>query len=100
MFQVAAVRKNRLILISPSAAWATRLKLMSPRMLEVLRNHRINNIEHVDVRVAPLTREIQAERQRKPLSPAARKALDTLSKTLSEKEPDPLKGPESGTDGG
>ena len=35
-FQVAAARKNRLILISPSASWATRLRMEAPHLIKSL----------------------------------------------------------------
>ena len=53
-FQVAAARKNRLILISPSASWATRLRMQAPRLISSLHAAGVRQIEHIDIRVAPL----------------------------------------------
>ena len=53
-FQVAAARKNRLILISPSASWATRLRMQAPRLISSLQAAGARQIEHIDIRVAPL----------------------------------------------
>ncbi len=53
-FQVAAARKNRLILISPSASWATRLRMQAPRLISSLHAAGARQIEYIDIRVAPL----------------------------------------------
>ncbi len=91
-FQVAAVRKNRLILISPSATLATRLKLQVPSLLESLRANGITSIEYIDLRVAPVSRAAVTEKRKKALSPAASKALESLSAVIKK--------PTADTDGG
>lgn len=88
-FQVATVRRNRLILISPSASSATRLKMMADRMLEILDDNGFDGIDHVDLRVAPLSGRETDEKRSKTLSPAARKALDSMSEMLEKRSKDP-----------
>jgi len=85
-FQVADVRKNRLILISPSASWATRLKMQAPQLLESLHRAGHPEIEHIDIRVAPLTEQRAASRKKRELSPAARQALDIMAKIEADTE--------------
>lgn len=77
--QVAAVRKNRLILVSPTAAWATRLRMQAPPLIDALRAAGISTIEHIDIRVAPLVVTPRNNRPRRALSSAARQALRHMS---------------------
>ena len=83
-FQVAAVRKNRLILISPSASWATRLRMQAPRLISSLHAAGIRQIEHIDIRVAPLARQLLGTRSKKPLSAAAKQALGHMAHLRDE----------------
>jgi hypothetical protein len=83
-FQVAAVRKNRLILISPSASWATRLRMQAPRLISSLHAAGTRQIEHIDIRVAPLARQPVGKRLKKPLSAAAKQALGHMAHLRDE----------------
>ena len=83
-FQVAATRKNRLILISPSASWATRLRLQAPRLIRSLHAAGVRQIEHIDIRVAPLARQGVGTRSKKPLSTAAKLALGHMAHMRDE----------------
>lgn len=85
-FQVAATRKNRLILISPSASWATRLRIQAPRLISALHEAGARQIEHIDIRVAPLVQPSMGARLKKRLSPAAKKALDHMAQFKSKTE--------------
>lgn len=85
-FQVAAVRGNRLILISPTAAWATRLRMHSAQMLGLLQTTGHADIRQIDVRVAPFTRPAPPSRHRRPLSPAAKQAIDLMTRYTREGE--------------
>ena len=78
-FQVAAARKNRLILISPSASWAIRLRMQAPRLISSLHAAGARQIEHIDIRVAPLARQRVGTRSKKPLSAAAKQALGHMA---------------------
>ena len=83
-FQVAAARKNRLILISPSASWATRLRMQAPRLISSLHAAGVRQIEHIDIRVAPLARQLPGTRSKKPLSAAAKQALGHMAHLRDE----------------
>ena len=83
-FQVAAARKNRLILISPSAACATRLRMQAPRLISSLQAAGARQIEYIDIRVAPLIRQTVKTRSQKPLSAAAKQALGHMAHLKDE----------------
>ena len=83
-FQVAAARKNRLILISPSASWATRLRMQAPHLINSLHAAGVRQIEHIDIRVAPLARQVLGTRSKKPLSAVARQALGHMAHLKDE----------------
>lgn len=85
-FQVAAVRKNRLILISPTASWATRLRMQAPQMVSSLHAVGITKIEHVDIRVAPLVLQTPESRSSRPLSEAAKTALVHMANLMAGEE--------------
>ena len=53
-FQVGTIRENRLILISPSASWATTLRMQAAQLIKSLHRAGYTEIEHIDIRVAPL----------------------------------------------
>jgi len=78
-FQVAAARKNRLILISPTAAWATRLRMQAPQIISSLHTAGVTEIEHIDIRVAPLVLQATESRSKRPLSAAAKQALENMA---------------------
>ena len=85
-FRVANLRQNRLILLAPSATWATRLRMQGPQLIEALKHSGFADIEAIDIRVAPLTTEAPAAPGAKPLSPAARQALDLMARLGGESE--------------
>jgi hypothetical protein len=78
-FQVAAARENRLTLITPSASWATRLRMQAPNLIRSLQAANVRNIEHIDIRVAPLARQPVEKQLKKPLSAAAKRGLDHMA---------------------
>ncbi len=83
-FQVAATRKNRLILISPSASWATRLRMQAPRLISSLHAAGARQIDHIDIRVAPLVNLSVGTRSKRPLSAAAKQALGHMTHMRNE----------------
>jgi len=85
-FQVAAARKNRLILISPTASWATRLRMQAPQLISSLHAAGLTDIEHIDIRVAPLVRQNTASRSSRPLSNAAKTALKHMAQLTDNEE--------------
>ena len=85
-FRVAAIHGKRLLVITPSATWASRLKMQAPELLETLHQAGFTNIRFIEVRVAPLTVPRDEQRVRKRLSPAARQALDLMEHLVSGDE--------------
>jgi hypothetical protein len=85
-FQVANIRQNRLILLTPSAAWATRLRMQVPQLLRILHQSGFTDLRDIETRVAPLVEHPSAERTGKPLSEAARQALDLMARLGAKSE--------------
>jgi hypothetical protein len=85
-FQVGTIRQNRLILISPSASWATKLRMEAPGILRSLHSSGYTQIEHVDIRVAPLVEQRETPRKRRTLSPAAQQALEQMARLEADSE--------------
>jgi len=79
-FQVANLRQDRLILLAPSAAWSTRLRMETPRLLGTLHHAGHAHIRAIEIRVAPLVEPPAPVRAEKPLSAAARQALDSMAR--------------------
>jgi len=87
-FQVGTVRENRLILISPSASWATTLRMQASQLIKSLHRAGYTNIEHIDIRVAPLIEQREKSRKRRALSPAAQQALNIMSQLEDDESSD------------
>ena len=85
-FQVANIRQNRLILLTPSAAWATRLRMQVPQLLRILHQSGFTDLRDIETRVAPLVEHPAAEQAGKPLSEAARQALDLMARLGAKNE--------------
>jgi len=85
-FQVANIRQGRLILLAPTAAWATRLRLETTRLLDTLRHAGFTELRAIDVRVAPLVQRPAVVRPTKPLSAAAEQALGCMARLGAESE--------------
>jgi hypothetical protein len=79
-FQVAVMREDRLVLVTPTAAWATRLRMQAEQMLHSLQASGYEQLRHIDIRVAPLHHEPLAKKIRRQLSPAAELALKLMSR--------------------
>ena len=85
-FRVANLRQNRLILLAPTAAWATRLRMAAPQLLGSLRRSGHAGIETIDVRVGPMPPDPPEPPGARPLSAAARQALDLMARLGTESE--------------
>lgn len=85
-FQVANMRQDLLILITPSASLATRLKLQVPGMLEFLHNAGIHQVHDVEIRVAPLQKPATEPKSRRQTSAAAREAADLINQLTQPKK--------------
>jgi hypothetical protein len=84
--RVAAIKQGRLVLLTPSAAWATRLRMQAPRLIESLRGAGLAEIRNITVKVAPLPGQPAADRRRKPLSPAAEQAFQLMGRLTADEE--------------
>jgi len=85
-FQVGTIRKNRLILISPSASSATTLRMQAAQLIKSLHRAGHTEIEHIDIRVAPLVEQRKSSRKRRALSAAAQQALDLMAQLEDDGE--------------
>jgi hypothetical protein len=85
-FQVGTIRENRLILISPSASWATMLRMEAPGIIKSLHLSGYTQIEYIDIRVAPLVEQRESPRKRRALSPAAQQALAQMARLEADSE--------------
>jgi hypothetical protein len=85
-FQLATIHDNRIVLIAPGAAWATRLRMQTPELLKALHQAGYAEIEHIDVRIAPLAVQPENIRRKRPLSPAAQQALDSMHRLGAKTE--------------
>jgi hypothetical protein len=79
-FQVASVTRDRTVLCVPSASWATLLRMQAPSLLGALQQAGFVEIRSIDVRVAPLAEQTVEKRKKKTLSPAAKRALEAMSR--------------------
>ena len=86
-FQVANLRQGRLILVTPSAAWATRLRMQASSLIATLHDAGIDNLRAVEVRVSPLAEQPRVHRRERRLSAAAVTALDQMAR-LGGRDPD------------
>lgn len=77
-FQVANLRQDHLILITPSASLATRLKLQVPEMLAFLHSSGVHQVHEIEIRVAPLQKLPTKPKTRRETSSAAREAADLI----------------------
>jgi len=79
-FQVANLRQDRLILLAPTAAWSTRLRMETPNLLGILHRAGHADIRDIEIRVAPLIEPPARTRDLKPLSAAATQALASMAR--------------------
>ena len=96
-FQVAAIRENRLIIVTPTASWATRLRMHSEALLDGLQDTAYSQLKHIDIRVAPLSREPAPKRLKKNRSPAAELAFKHMSQLIGTEPPSSKPDPDSKT---
>jgi hypothetical protein len=79
-FRVANYHEKRLLLIAPTAAWATSLRMQAPELLAELQRVGFADIERIDVRVAPVVDLPVTSRTRRSLSPAAQQAFEQMAR--------------------
>jgi hypothetical protein len=77
--QVAAVHENCLVLVTSSAALATRLKLDSDSLLKSLHAVGVNGLSQVKIRIAPISRESRQIRRTRKLPDIAKQSLERFT---------------------
>ena len=60
--------------------------MQAPQMINALHSAGVTEIEHIDIRVAPLVQQSVEKRSGKPLSSAAKTALDHMAHLRDSKE--------------
>ena len=73
--RVAQFRNHCLVLVCSSAAYASRIRMISQQLLESLREEGVSKIDRIDIRVAPINTPQPAIREPRILSSAAFRAL-------------------------
>jgi hypothetical protein len=82
--QVAACRDNVLVLITPTANWATRLRMKLPDIREFLHSSDYSTINEIEIRISPVTDKQPGIRRRKSLSPAAQHTFEQFAQLSVE----------------
>jgi len=78
--QVAALHDSCLVIITPSAALATRLRMDSESLVRALQNAGVKGVNHIRVRTAPLSRTPEIHRRKRQLPEIARQSLERFAK--------------------
>jgi len=81
-FQVANLRQNQLILITPSASLATRIKLQASELLSFLHASGYRQVQQIDIRVAPLQKPQPEPKIRRQSSQAALEAAELIKQLV------------------
>lgn len=90
-FQVANLRQDCLILITPSASLATRLRLQTREILSLLHASGFRQVQNLVVHVAPLQKPQTEPKIRRPASSAAQEAAERIDQLTHPSKPDPSK---------
>jgi len=88
-FQVANLRQDRLILITPSASLATRLRLQTSEILNLLHASGFCQVHNLDVHVAPLQKPQSEPKIRRQTSSAAQQAAERIDQLTHPAKPGP-----------
>ena len=84
--QVADFKNGCLILACSNATFATRIRMISPQLIESFREEGDFRIEHIDIRIAPVNRPQPEVRKKRTLSPAAIQALGRFASDSGDAE--------------
>ena len=84
--QVAALHERCLVLITPSAALATRLRHDSHSLLKTLLASGVRGIDDIQVRTAPVSRAREENRQRRALPEIAKQSLQRFAQDSGDPE--------------
>lgn len=90
-FQVANLRQDRLILITPSASLATRLRLQTSEILGLLHASGFRQVQNLDVHVAPLQKTQPETKIRRQTTSAAQQAAERIDQLTHPSKPRPAK---------
>jgi len=77
--QVACIRGGRLLVLTPTPVWRTRLMLLSSELLSRLRNQGYPGLADIDIKVSPLVPREDFEKKPRELSSAARTSLSRFA---------------------
>ena len=84
--QVAALHDACLVLVTPSAALATRLRMDSDELLRALNAEGGQHIRELKIRIAPLSRPRSEPRKRRKLPETARQSLRRFARDTGDEE--------------
>ena len=84
--QVAEFRDHCLILLCSNATFATRIRMISPQLLESFREEGDFGIARIEIRIAPVNRPQPEARKKRALSPAAVQALGRFASDSGDAE--------------
>lgn len=84
--RVAALHDHRLVLITPSAALATRLRLDSEDLLKALQAVGVKGISQIQIRTAPLSQVEVIQRRKRQLPEIGRKSLQRFARDSGDDE--------------
>ena len=84
--QVAEFKNHCLILACSNATFATRIRMISPQVLDSFREEGDFGIERIEVRIAPVNRPQPEVRKKRTLSPAAVQALGRFASDSGDAE--------------
>jgi hypothetical protein len=83
--QVADLNSDRLIIHASSAAWATRLRYLTPQLLRCLRTSpSLTNLNHIEVKVSPPTQPPTQVALPAALSADSAAILDSTADAISD----------------
>jgi hypothetical protein len=90
-FQVANLRQDLLILLTPSASLATRLRLQTSELLTFLHASGFRQVHNIDIHVAPLQKPQPEQKIRRQTSVAAREAAERINQLTNPSKAGPSK---------
>ena len=84
--QVACLRNGRLLVLTPTPVWRTRLTLLSSALLSRLRNKGHPAMTGIDIKVSPLLSHDVPDKQPQELSAAARETLSRFAENCPDEK--------------
>ncbi len=84
--RIACLRAGELVILTPTPAWASRLRLMSNEILSRFRKTGHSDIRSLRVRIAPLQGAETASPRRRELTPSAKLSLKRFAEAVDDPE--------------